>query len=554
MAVPNEPTGQRLHRIFESIKKERNNFNTLYQEVAEYVRPSRSTITVRRSKGEKRGRKVFDSTAIHAHKTLAAAIHSALTNPATQWFRLNFSNPELRSVQAAREWLQEVADIMFETLRESNFSMEVDEAYQDITAFGTFCLTMEEKIPQIKTKKRFNGVQFKAMAPEEYYFVEGADGLPVVVFFELKLSVEKIFRMFPDALDLMHASIIQARDKGEIHKEFDFIRVIALREGVSKPPPGKRRAPKNRPYAGYWIDKKSKNVVKEEGFYEMPAFIVRWRKSSGEEMGRGPGVDALPDIKTLNKAKELELRAMAKVIDPPLKRRHRGVISKVRSLPGGITDVRDNESLTPLYDTSVFRFDVAQVKAEELKIAIEKAFFIDQLQLPPVKESKTMSATEVEVRYEQMQKILGPTLGHFKYEFLAPLIERLFAMLLRAGMLPPLPAELQAMGGRIEIEYVSPFERSQKLSGVAATERFLDRTLALAQFMPEMLDRLDPDEVVLSLHEGYSAEAKLLRKDQDVQKIRQQRAEMMRRQQQMAEAQVAGGVAKDVGQARKAVS
>jgi len=549
-----DPVGARILKVFESLKKERANFNELYQEVAEYIRPSRSTITIKRSKGEKRGRRVFDSTAIHAHKVLAAAIHSALTNPASVWFRLNLSDPALRQVTEVRKWLDDVVDVMFEVLGESNFSMEVDEAYQDITAFGTMCLLMEKKEPQIRRRgQNFAGVQFKALSPEEYYFIEGADGLPSMVFLEVKLTADMAMKKFADRVDRLHPSIPGAIQKGEPHKEFEFVRVFALRDNARYVPPGRYASPSKRPYVSYWVDKKSKMIVGEDGFYEMPVFIVRWRKSSGEEMGRGPGVDALPDVKTLNKAKELELRALAKVIDPPLKRRHGGVVSKVRSIPGGITDVRDNESLTPLYDTTAFRFDVSQVKAEELKLAIEKAFFIDQLQLPPVQESKTMSATEIEVRYQQMQKILGPTLGHFKYEFLAPLIERLFAMLLREGQLPEPPAIL-ADGGRLEIEYVSPFERSQKLSGVAATERFMDRVFTLGQLMPEILDRIDPDGLVKELHEGYSASSDILRTDEEVNQIRQQREQIQQMQLQMEQAQVAGGVVKDVSQARKAVS
>ena len=50
-----------------------------------------------------------------------------------------------------------------------------------------------------------------------------------------------------------------------------------------------------------------------------------------------------------------------------------------------------------------------------------------------------MTATEVQVRYELMQRLLGPTLGRFQSEFLNPLIERVFGIMFRANAFLPAP-------------------------------------------------------------------------------------------------------------------
>ena len=65
-----------------------------------------------------------------------------------------------------------------------------------------------------------------------------------------------------------------------------------------------------------------------------------------------------------------------------------------------------------------------------------------------------VTATEVLQRNEEKMRLLSPVLGRLQAELLQPLISRSFALLLRAGLLPPAPEELQ--GQEIDIEHVKP--------------------------------------------------------------------------------------------------
>ena len=89
----------------------------------------------------------------------------------------------------------------------------------------------------------------------------------------------------------------------------------------------------------------------------------------------------------------------------------------------------------------------------------------DQLEL---NEGPQMTATEVQVRYELMQRLLGPTLGRLQSEFLNPIVERAFYSMLRGNALPPMPEVLQQIGGDLDIEYVGPLARSQKMDEVTS--------------------------------------------------------------------------------------
>ena len=185
------------------------------------------------------------------------------------------------------------------------------------------------------------------------------------------------------------------------------------------------------------MDKKI--LLLEEGYHEFPAPTPRWSKMSGRNLGewsRTPGPAGCEDPQ---QATEFTLKACAKAIDPPLMVRHDGIYGGViRTNPSGITYVKSNETGNPSMAPIPLgtRWDVVKLEIEDLKQAIRESFFVDQLSL---KESPQMTAEEVRARIEQMQKMLGPTLGRIESEFLNPLIQRVFNIMFRAKALNPPP-------------------------------------------------------------------------------------------------------------------
>src|SRR4029450_9378112 len=133
----------------------------------------------------------------------------------------------------------------------------------------------------------------------------------------------------------------------------------------------------------------------------------------------------------------------------------------------------------------------------QLRQAIRETFFNSQLQLP---SGPMMTATEVERRYELMQRILGPTLGRLESELPAPMIERIFGLMLRARAFPPPPdtllrAAAQA-GGDLDIAYEGPLARAQRSHVIDSVSRLYQYGMPIAPVEPQALDNLDHDEAV----------------------------------------------------------
>ena len=72
-----------------------------------------------------------------------------------------------------------------------------------------------------------------------------------------------------------------------------------------------------------------------------------------------------------------------------------------------------------------------------------------------------------EMRDEKMLQI-GPVLDRLNDELLDPAIDRIFNIMMRRGMLPPPPDELQ--GQPLRVEYTSVMAQAQKSVGIGSIE------------------------------------------------------------------------------------
>ncbi len=470
-----------------------------WQEILDYVMPRKATTTVRYSKGAKRTEKLYDSSAIHANTLLAASLQGTLTSASLPWFHLRVRDETLNQQRDVSVWLEDCRNRMYKAFSTSNFNTEVHEFYLDICSIGTSCIEVEENDGDLN---------FRALHISEYFIAENHKGQIDTLYRKFEYSARQAKQRWGDAC----GAKIDDAFKSKPDKKFEFIHCVMPAEEYE----GKKIT--KLPWVSVYICIEDKNIVHYGGYNEMPYLVTRWSKASGEA-----------DIKTLNKAVELGLKAWAKAIDPPLLVEDDGVIGKVRTTPAGITVVRRDGAIKPL-DTGA-RFDVSDMKETELRGAIKQAFFSDQLEL---QQGPQMTATEVQVRYELMQRLLGPTLGRFQTEFLNPLIERCFSIMDRNEKFLPAPEALDGIS--IDIEYVGPLARSQRMEEAVAVERLYEMAANLAQIAPEVMDNIDHDAAIRSRAELLGVPKNIMR---DPQEIAEQRKAKMEQQQQMAEMQQA---------------
>ena len=500
---------KRLDRLDSS----KSQWSSHWQEILDYVMPRKAEVTVNYSKGAKRTEILYDSSAIHANTLLAASLQGTLTSASLPWFHLKVRNNDLNESREVQVWLEDCRNRMYKTFNSSNFNTEVHEFYLDICSIGTACIEVEESDGDLN---------FRTLHISEYYIAENHKGQIDTLYRKFEYTARQAKQRWGDAC----GSKVDDALKNDPDKKLTFVHCVMPSSDYTMKKQSKL------PFVSIYICKDDKTVVSEGGYNEMPYLVTRWSKASGEEYGRSPAYNALPDIKTLNKAVELGLKAWAKAIDPPLLVEDDGVIGRVVTKPAGITVVRRDGAIKPL--NSGARFDVSDMKESELRGSIKQAFFSDQLEL---QQGPQMTATEVQVRYELMQRLLGPTLGRFQTEFLNPLIERTFAIMQRNEKFAPAPGALDGVG--IDIEYVGPLARSQRMEEATAVERLYEMAANLAQIAPEVMDNIDHDMAIRSRAELLGVPKNIMRDPKQIQEKR--KAEAAQQQEQMAAQQAQQG-------------
>ena len=505
-----------IKKRYNEMSSNRGTWEDHWQEILDYVMPRKADIVTKRISGDKRTEVLFDSTAITANNLLAASLQGTLTSPSRQWFYLKIRDEEVNEDREVQLYLEDSAKRMYDVFNQTNFNTEVHELYLDLCSIGTGCLFVEEG------NKGFDEdlIHFQTLHISEFYIHENVSGYIDTLYRKYKLTARQAVQEFGE--DNVGPKILECASM-KPDKKFNFIHAVEPREDYERV---FGESDTKLPFHSCHVCEEEKMVVRTGGYNEFPYLVPRWSKATGEIYGRSPSYNALPDIKTLNKAVEIGLKAWSKAIDPPLLVQDDGVIGRVRMTPGGITVIRNDAAVKPFQSGA--NMQVTTFKEAELKTAIRQAYYSDQLQL---QQGPQMTATEVQVRYELMQRLLGPTLGRFQSEFLNPLIERVFGIMFRAEAFVQEPNLLQ--GQSIDIEYVGPLARSQRMEEAVAVERLYQLAMQLAQADPSIMDILDHDEAIRARAELLGVPKSVLRGRAEVDELRQARMQQQAMQQEM---------------------
>jgi hypothetical protein len=514
-----------IRKRYDKLVAARKNHDTQWEDIALYVLPGKADFVTRRTTGDRRrGKDIFDPTAAVSMNVLSSHMHTSLTSPSAPWFELRFKDPEMNKKDEFKEWIEDCTRRMYNAINDSNFVSVINETYKDLITFGTACL---ETTFEVSDKDPFHLV-FKSIPLQNCVFIENASGAIDTVFSEFELLPEQAVEIFGEE---NLPDVVKEHLSDKKLQTSKYLRVIEPNEKYDP----ESLKPDARAYQATWLYKD--DIIFEEGFYEHPNQVPRWDKITGETYGFGPGNLAYPDIRTLNEAKRLELRSWEKAIDPPMMGMAGGVIGDLHLQAGGYTQVRDTRALAPLHDQA--NWQATQIKSQELRQNIQSIFLIDQLILP---ERPNATATEVTIRYEMMQKVLGGTLGRLQAELLNPMVERIFGILFRNGELAQRPEGL--LGSEYEIKYTGPMAKAQTANEAMAIERMYNLLMGVGQLDPTVMDAVDMPKSIQAVARQWGVPADVMRSEKEIQELqaqRQQAAEQQAEQQNaMAEAEIAG--------------
>ena len=499
---------------FDRLKTQRQNWESHWQEVADYMQPRKADVTKSRSKGDKRTELIFDGSPLQSVELLSASLHGMLTNPSTPWFSLKFKDQGMEGEDEAKAWLESATEVMYSAFNQSNFQQEIFELYHDLITFGTAAMFIEEDDE--------DNLKFSTRHINEIYISENDKGRIDTVFRKFRISARAAIQKFGNVST--HIAVTAKKDP---YEEVDILHAVYPRSDFN---PAKQDK-ENMPFESIYMDADSGDELSVSGFKEFPFVVPRYLEASHEIYGRSPAMTALPDVKMLNEMSKTIIKSAQKQVDPPLLVPDDGFMLPVRTVPGGLNFYRagTRDRIEPL---NIGANNTLGLNMEEQRRnSIRNAFYVNQLMM---QDGPQMTATEVIQRNEEKMRLLGPVLGRLQSELLKPLIDRAFAILMRRNLFAQAPDFLS--GQDIEIEYVSPLAKAQKSTELSSIMRAIEIMGSLSNVAP-VFDHINMDKLVRHLTSIVGVPQKILKPQSELDAERQAQAQQQEQMQQMQQVQ-----------------
>lgn len=475
-------------RTLGALKTERSSFENHWRDLGDYILPRRLRFFVSdRNKGDRRTQRIIDSTASFAARTLQSGLHSGITSPARPWFRLTTPDPDLAEYGPVKEWLHLLMQNMATVFLQSNLYNALPLIYGDTGVFGTSAMAVMDDTGDLMRCYPFP-IGSYALGVSRRQVVD-------TCVREYQLTVRQLVAEF--GIGNVSSNARTMYDKGDYEQAVDVCWIVLPNENAD---PSKLAA-KYLPFTSCWFETGSDEgkFLRESGFHEFPVLAPRWSVTAEDYYGTDcPGMTCLGDVRALQVMQKKKAQAIEKMINPPVQGPPSLRNQKVSLLPGDITYLdaaSQQQGLRSVYDV---RLSIAEVVSDiqDTRYLINNAFFVPLfLMLASSDAQQTQrTAREIDERHEEKLLMLGPVLERMNDELLDPLIDRVFGMMTRTGLIPPPPPELE--GQNLRVEYISLMAQAQKLVGVAGVDRFLASTVPLVQAYPEVRHKIRAMQVV----------------------------------------------------------
>lgn len=495
----------------EQLAGERSTWESHWQEVADRVLPRHATFTKTQTPGAKNSSLMFDATASLALNKFTAAYSTALTPENMKWHRLRHRSEELNENDEVQRWFDVVNKILWHARYspEANFASQQQEVYTSLGAFGTGVLLCEDLR---------DGIGYKAIHLGECFISENARGQIDTNYRKFKFTARQALQKW--GAGKLPEKLVKAAET-EPERKFEFIHAVYPRADRKRG----RIDKKNKAFASCYVCVDEKALIAEGGFDAFPYLISRFSTAPNEVYGRGPAMMVLPDIKMLNEMSKTTIEVGHMVARPALLAAEEGIMGRLQLIPGGVSyggiDEQGRRLVQPL--NSGGQLPITLEMEDQRRRVINDAFWVTLFQI--LTDQPNMTATEAMMRANEKASLLGPAIGRQQHEALGPMIELELIFLARNGRLPPMPRALADAGGIYDIEYDSPVVQAINAGEGIAMARSLEQVEGMAKFDPSVVDNYDFDYIARAMPRLHGAPMKMLRKVEDRDRIREQRAQ-----------------------------
>ena len=544
-----------IERLRSQLTEDRRSFLPHWKKLGEYLLPRRPRFNISdNNAGDRRNQKIIDNTGTIAARTQRSGMMGGVTSPARPWFRLTTPDAAMNEIQAVKSWLHETSNLMSSVFLRSNLYNVLPVLYGDMGTFGTAALYAEEDEDEV--------IRFYPF-PTGSYMIAQNRKLKVDIFYrEFELTVRQVVQMFgmdeqTGKIDWTNISdtVKEMWDQKDREKRVTIVHCIQPNDDWN---PDALESKYKRYSSDYYERGRSNGpltnpdgkFLRQSGYDLFPVLCPRWEVNGVDAWGVDcPGFTSLSDVIALQVAHEELATAIAKMANPPVTGPSALKNSPVATIPGGITYDDTNgggRGFRPTYEVNP-RVQELMLIIQDHQRRIREAYFADLFIAFANSPRTDRTATEVNEIKEEKLIALGPVLEQLNQDLLDPLIDIGFHYMMKRGMIPPPPPELE--GVELKVEYVSIMAQAQKMIGISAVERYVNFIGGVARLDPTVLRKLDTQQLADVYADMCSVPPSIIRSDEDVEEMAQQAAAAEQRQAQMQNVMQTTQAAKNLGQA-----
>lgn len=526
--------------------------------------PHKATWILSQTPGERKNNHIVDPTHVLALRSFVAGFLEGNTSSSRPWYRIGTRDIERGENYENKAWLQHYTQRTLNYLGTSNFYHAAGNFYYDYGVVNTGAHYFEVL--------RDGNFHVHTLIPGSYYVLNNAYGEAVVLVREFSLNVKSVVETYGQYDDNGRAdwsnissSVKKSYEDGNYARMVDLVHIILENPEYDFRNPDD---PNNRQWLEltYELGRGNGHFYTDEQEFGMSGltskdnvflkrftgrrkpFIVGKSTEDFEYGEKGPTLDALGLIKSLNKKAIGKDRALEQILAPTLQGPSHLRKSYITNAPNSYIplDARSagNQKVESVYQISP-AIGAVIGDVEDMRQMVDKLYYADFL-LYLSKNPKTRTARETDAIVEEQQRIIGPNLQSLNFTYNIPVLEWVMDYVLYEDpYLEPPPEELQ--GQSLKPEFVSIFAQAQRAADLPAIDRYVAMIGNVAQINPAILDKANLDKLADLYEDRLYLPAGLNNPQSKVEAMREQAAREQQRQQMLQETLPAvAGAAKDM--------
>ncbi|UDQ99383.1 portal protein [Lentisphaerota bacterium WC36G] len=510
---------EQMQEKYDYLLSKRKAYDSNYSDVKKYITPDRGRYLSGDSKSDASSNldysQITNSRQCMASTIFVSGLQSGTTPKTTPWFEYVAPDIELMKIPRVAQWCKEINTITRKQTFASNFYDTSYNVYWELGNMGTAPMSLVDNNSGIYGSL----VNCRSYTAGEYV-LDLNSNLQVDTFYFIQfMTARQMVEHF--GIDKVSSTV---KDAYKDNNHSDTFKVIQAIEPNDERIDFNRSLTGNRAFRSVYFEadnndsnNKGDGFLRVRGFEEFPIICPRYRTTSDDIYGTSPAFMAMPDIKMLQSLELEFLKALKKVISPPLSV-NQG-IHKPNIAPGAInynTGVYNEDAIKPLFQINPDLQNMFH-KIKEVEEKIKEIFHNDLFlrMSSGGAATKRMTVPEVQLLNDERIRIISPTLDKFHYEFLKPAMRRWLIINERNGLFErfPIPPELLEAG--FTVDFTSSLMQAQKALESVPIERGASFFTNLAAVAPEVVKLVNWEETAREYAHSIGFRGKVLKSHEE---------------------------------------